>query len=280
MRDSSAAAQTDADRQLKTDLELLVTRIQDADASLHAPALASMREKIRAATSTMTSVPKPLKFLRAHYDTIKAAYEKMEVEADKTFCSDIISLLATTVENDKRDCLAYRLTGSSEALDFWGHEYVRHLQGEIAEEYKEATESDPPKPVDELLDLAGKIVPYQVSHNAEADACDLCMEIEQLQLLEPILDEGSYQRVCLYLQSCVPFVAEPEDGILLRTCLSIFRKFEQWPQAMQVSAMLFDLCERRCSGCTLLHSALLSCPFFLGGSPTLRSAPADGTSSH
>jgi len=60
------------------------------------------------------------------------------------------------------------------------------------------------------------------------------MQIEQLQLLEPIVDETSYQRVCLYLQSCVPFVAEPEDTVLLQTCLSIFRKSEQWPQAMQV----------------------------------------------
>ena len=225
---------------MKEDLELLVERIQDADASLHAPALTQMREKIRAATSTMTSVPKPLKFLRAHYDTVKAAREKMTSDADKETCADIISLLATTVENDTRDCLQFRLKGSSEALSYWGHEYVRHLQGEIAAEYSEFVEAVPPKPVEHLMAMAAEIVPYHVSHNAEADACDLCMEIERLDLLAPCLDEASYPRACLYLQSCVPFVPEPEDSLLLRTCLGIFRQFERWPQAMQMALKLND----------------------------------------
>lgn len=35
------------------------------------------RQEIRTATSSMTSVPKPLKFLRPHYGTLQAHYEKM-----------------------------------------------------------------------------------------------------------------------------------------------------------------------------------------------------------
>lgn len=34
-------------------------------------------QEIRMATSSMTSVPKPLKFLRPHYGTLKGFYEKM-----------------------------------------------------------------------------------------------------------------------------------------------------------------------------------------------------------
>ena len=36
-----------------------------------------LREKIRSATSSLTSVPKPLKFLRPHFDTLKGVYEKI-----------------------------------------------------------------------------------------------------------------------------------------------------------------------------------------------------------
>ena len=44
------------------------------------------RQEIRSSTSSMTSVPKPLKFLRPHYGTLKAHYEKMS-EADlKVYC--------------------------------------------------------------------------------------------------------------------------------------------------------------------------------------------------
>lgn len=35
------------------------------------------RQEIRTATSSMTSVPKPLKFLRPHYGTLKEYFERM-----------------------------------------------------------------------------------------------------------------------------------------------------------------------------------------------------------
>jgi len=50
-----------------------------------------------------------------------------------------------------------------------------------------------------LVGLASKIVPYNMAHNAEAEACDLLMEIERLDLLEQYVDESAYPRVCLYL---------------------------------------------------------------------------------
>lgn len=36
-----------------------------------------MRSIIRASTTSMTSVPKPLKFMRPHYATIKEIHKKM-----------------------------------------------------------------------------------------------------------------------------------------------------------------------------------------------------------
>lgn len=45
----------------------------------------------------MTSVPKPLKFLREHYPSIKEAYEKMNDAETKKFCADVVSVLAMGV---------------------------------------------------------------------------------------------------------------------------------------------------------------------------------------
>ena len=51
--------------------------------------------------------------------------------------ADIISVLATTCNTDKqRECLNYRLLGTSVDVGEWGHEYVRHLGGELATELK------------------------------------------------------------------------------------------------------------------------------------------------
>eukprot|EP00730_Choanoeca_flexa_P015053 TRINITY_DN6813_c0_g1_i1.p1 TRINITY_DN6813_c0_g1~~TRINITY_DN6813_c0_g1_i1.p1 ORF type:complete len:889 (+),score=302.50 TRINITY_DN6813_c0_g1_i1:154-2820(+) len=232
---------SDEDRQLKTDLELLVDRLEDQDASLHKPALESLRTHIRTATSSMTSVPKPLKFLRTHYDRIKAVYDTITDAENKALTADVVSLLAMTFEDKERDCLNFRFKGSSESLAPWGHEYVRHLQGEIAQEFQSRQADSEEPQVDDLFQLAAEIVPYCLSHNAEADACDLLMEIERMDMLEGEVDEDGHQRVCLYLLSCVPYVAEPEDSILLKTCLTLYRKHNSWPQAMQMALRLNDM---------------------------------------
>ena len=44
------------------------------------------------------------------------------------------------------------------------------------------------------------------------------------------MDQQAFQRVCLYLTSCVPYVPDPENTTLLETALRIFRKFKQFPQ--------------------------------------------------
>ena len=50
-----------------------------------------------------------------------------------------------------------------------------------------------------LLKLVNDIVPYHMEHNAEAEAADTLMEIEKLGMLEEVVDESAFPRVCLYL---------------------------------------------------------------------------------
>lgn len=75
------------------------------------------------------------------------------------------------------------------------------MAGEIAQEWADMTgEGENEGELKEkLVQLARQIVPYNMVHNAEAEACDLLMEIERLDLLEQYVDENIYQRVCLYL---------------------------------------------------------------------------------
>ncbi|XP_021301500.1 26S proteasome non-ATPase regulatory subunit 2 homolog A [Sorghum bicolor] len=61
---------SEEDLALKEQLELYVVRAQDADPGVQKLALESMRQEIRSATSSMTSVPKPLKFLPPHFGTL------------------------------------------------------------------------------------------------------------------------------------------------------------------------------------------------------------------
>lgn len=229
---------SEEDKHLQEELTMLVERLSESNVSLHKPALEALRSQIRASTSSMTSVPKPLKFLRPHFDTLKEIYTNWGNGENKRFLADIISVLGMTI-SEGRECLKYRMLGSKEELESWGHEYVRHLAEEIRGEYSERT--DRGESVDDLVSLAKEIIPYNMLHNAETEACDLLMEIEQLDLLDHYVDESSFQRVCLYLTSCVSYVPEPEDSTLLKTALNIFRKFDHQPEAMKLAIQLNDI---------------------------------------
>ena len=250
---------SEEDKLLKEELDLCVTRLQENDANLYPGALESLRKLIRASTTSMTSVPNPLKFMIPHYEAMKEAYEKLPGNSEvKKECADIVSILSMTM-SDKNDCLKYKLLGNTDRqnIEAWGHEYIRHLAGEIVTEWnaidpeKEAAdaaisseeggadiEMGDTEKKDNLLNMVQQIVPSQMKHHAESEACDLLMEVEKLDLLDEHVDKNSFARVCLYLTSCVPYVPDPENTNLLKTSLRIFRKFEQYPQALRLALQL------------------------------------------
>ncbi|RUS76686.1 hypothetical protein EGW08_015541 [Elysia chlorotica] len=229
---------------------MLVERLVEPNQKLYPAALESLRTQIRASTTSMTSVPKPLKFLRPHYDTLKEVHEKIKDKDTKGFCADIVSVLGMTM-SEGRDSLKYRLLGSKEEIGSWGHEYVRHLAGQVALEWQEVA-SDNTEMREKLVSLSKQIVPYHMSHNAEAEACDLLMEIERLDLLKNYVDESAYARVCLYLTSCVPYVPDPENTVLLKCAVDLYTKFKQYPQALRFAMALNDI--------QLVEEIFLGCP--------------------
>jgi len=239
---------SEEDKQLVDELNILIERLKDENQLLYREALDRLREMIRSSTTSMTSVPKPLKFLRQHFGALKEIYEKINDKETKTFCADVLSVLGMTT-SESRDCLKYRLLGSFEPVGSWGHEYIRHLTAEIKEEWQELdddrhasdTVTDVSKRRNSLLKMVNDIVPYLMQHNAESEACDLLMEIEKLDTLEQYVDQTAYPRVCLYLRSCVAYVPDPENTILLKTALSIYRKFDQHAEAIFVAVQLGDV---------------------------------------
>lgn len=231
---------SEEDLALKQQLELYVERIQDPDPGLQKVALENTRQEIRTATSSMTSVPKPLKFLRPHYGTLQAHYETM-VDSDlKKLLADILSVLAMTMSPEgERESLKYRLLGSEGDIGSWGHEYVRNLAGEISMEYVKRQREE--APIDDLMELVVQIVEFHMEHNAEPEAVDLLMEVEDLDLLVEHVDKANYQRTCLYLMSAAKYLPGPDDMLVLDIAHSIYVKFEEYPRALQIALYLDNL---------------------------------------
>lgn len=251
---------SEEDEKLKNELEMLVERLKEKNTELYVPALNSLKTFIRTSTSSMTAVPKPLKFLRPHYPALTKVYETWS-ENLKPILADVLSVLAMTYAGDgNRDSLKYRLlatptssTSSSsqtetsttegsekeDDISSWGHEYMRHLALEIGEEYALRTENE--EATDDLLSLSLKIVPYFLKHNAEADAVDLLMEVESIEALPEYVDTNNFARVCLYMVSCVPLLPPPDDLAFLHTAYQIYLTHGQLTQALALAIRIDDI---------------------------------------
>ena len=74
----------------------------------------------------MTSVPKPLKFLRAHYEGLKTQYSSLPASnANRPALADVLSVLAiTSGKEGERESLHYRwaLSGS------WGFMHAANVK--------------------------------------------------------------------------------------------------------------------------------------------------------
>jgi len=239
--DLPAEELSDEDQKLKDELEMLVERLTESDSSLYTPALEAIKTSIKTSTSSMTAVPKPLKFLRPHYDKLTQAYDSWPQGDHKTSLADTLSVLGMTYsdDEDRRDTLKYRLLAPSTDLGSWGHEYMRHLALEIGQEHQHRLEQD--EDVEDLTQLTFTLVPFFLSHNAEADAVDILSELEMIEQIKNHLDENTYARVCLYMVSMVPLLTYPDNDRFLRTAHDIYVHYKQLTQAISLAIRLNDL---------------------------------------
>lgn len=231
---------SEEDQKLKDELDMLVERLTENDTSLYKPALEAIKTSIKTATSSMTAVPKPLKFLRPHYDKLCQAHERWPAGEDKQSLADTLSVLGMTYsdDEDRRDTLKYRLLAPSSDLGSWGHEYMRHLALEIGQEHEKRLNDE--QETEDLTKLVRSLVPFFLSHNAEADAVDVLSEMEMIEEIKAHLDENTYGRVCLYMVSMVPLLTYPDNDRFLRTAHDIYVQFKQLTQAISLAIRLND----------------------------------------
>lgn len=96
----------------------------------------------------------------------------------------MVSVLAITMgEPGNNEALQYALLGTRTGITSWGHEYLRTLSGEISSYYKKRVETNGEADLKDVQFLIDEIIPYNMHHNAEPEAVDLCLEINRLPLL-------------------------------------------------------------------------------------------------
>ena len=233
---------SEEDQKLKDELDMLVERLIEDDKSLYKGALEHIKTSIKTSTSSMTAIPLPLKFLRRHYEKLCETYESWPAGEDKASLADTLSVLGMTYsDEDRTDTLKYRLLApaSSKDIGSWGHEYMRHLALEIGSEYQKRLDAD--SDYEDITQLTLTLVPFFLSHNAEADAVDILSEMEMIEKIKDHLDDNTYRRVCLYMVSMVPLLTYPDNDRFVRTAHDIYLQHTQLTQAMSLAIRLNDM---------------------------------------
>jgi 26S proteasome regulatory subunit N1 len=265
---------SEEDKELKERLETCVDTVVNKDkeaavtVALRLKALDVIVNELRTATSSMTSVPKPLKFLRPHFTVLKdAVYTPIsKLQSDEISAADnemielrarladVLAVLAMTLgKPEERESLHFKLAATrdydllasrgvesqhgkqADNLGSWGHEFVRSLAGEIGQEYGARVLEKGADPEDDaafadILKMVDVIVPFHVTHNAEAEAVDLLIEVQRLKKLltlgtgdnKAMIDENNFQRICLYLIKTADYMSDPDDFVVRAAHLYLY----------------------------------------------------------
>lgn len=266
---------SEVDLELKERLETCVNTLLNTQnestitTDLRLSALDKIVLELRTATSSMTSVPKPLKFLRPFFIPLKDLHKDLLQKSDMEWVllrarlADVLAVLSMTLgKHEDRESLTFKLSGrkdyisleqqsneelrskipSDDNLGSWGHEFVRSLTGEIGQEYNArvlaGADPDQDGPFADLLEMVDVIVPFHVNHNAEAEAVDLLMDVQRLKKLLDLesIDERNYRRICNYLVKTSDFQSDPDDlKEMLETAYEIFLRQKQPLDALRVA---------------------------------------------
>uniref|UniRef100_A0A0G4GM15 Uncharacterized protein n=1 Tax=Chromera velia CCMP2878 TaxID=1169474 RepID=A0A0G4GM15_9ALVE len=234
------------DKRKKEEIELMVERIQDKDDGLVAVAIQTLSTELKTATSSMTSVPKPLKFLRPHFGTLKDHYGTLPDSENKRALADVLSVMSTTIPGaaDERTSLKFRLEGTHKDVTSWGYEYLRNLSGEIASVYhdrqSQAEGGDMPDCKD-LMELVDAIVPFNIRFGGESEAMDLLCEVDRVSDILGFADENNYAKFGAYLHQTSNYAAVLEDRLkILGVCFDLYMKHDDYPQALRMAMKAAD----------------------------------------
>lgn len=193
---------------------------------------------LKESTSSMTSVPKPMKHLVPDLEQLKNAYNTFSNEEYRKKMADLLSLLSIINIDTSFDILTYRLASPIKDIGEWGHEYVKCLTLSVIRAYDKPAEFS--GEISQLNPLVDQIAKYYMVHNDEPDACDLLLKVDQLEKILALTDEESHKRVCLYLLQCYNYLPSPKNMLVLKIVQKIYAQHKKTAQAMVIALKMND----------------------------------------
>ncbi|CCW59536.1 unnamed protein product [Phytomonas sp. EM1] len=257
---------SEEDERIKEQVELLVARSADRDLGIAKIAVNQLADLLRTTSSgSVASVPKPLKYVRTLFPELEQALKGVTQDAAlQRRLHDVLSFVSMTIEHDKgtHASLAHKLKGTLDDLAEWGHEYLRFLAGEIAEEWEELTRKH--ESINHLSNFVDQITQYMIAHQDEPTCMDLLIEINEVKRILELVDSSNYKRVANYLCAVSHYLTRPADTEALNTVFSIYTKVGAYSDAVVIALKLgshekVNLLFKTCTNKALRLQMALTC---------------------
>jgi 26S proteasome regulatory subunit N1 len=219
----------------------MILGLYDKDPEIQMNAFNLIKSQIINSTSSMTSIPKPFKFLRLHYNPLKdfyyMNYENAGPSDFKHNLSDLLAVLVMVVSNTTDTVLGWVLKGNKKNLCDWGLEFIKSLSGNIGVEFLNRIENE--QPYEDLYDLVNIMVPFLINSHSESEAIDLLLEVEKLEMVMDLVNQNNYKRICIYLLASSNYAADSDESkSILEIAFYIYTKFKEYPNALRVAMKL------------------------------------------
>jgi len=244
---------SEEDVKFKEELEGYVEKLEEKDCDVRSETILKLKETILSSTSSMTSIPKPLKFLISQYDKLERLYKEAKTSKkwdEKTICNfaTIMSILSMVQSDEDNPVLTYALE-IKEKIPWsgFGHEYTVQLQAQIKNWYEkhlrdqvgEAAGEKRPHFENVIWPLALDSIKYLLDQNSVVEAVDLLVELEKTDQLPELIKLPDVHRATLYMINLA--LINPELGDkLYRLCYDIFMNHEQYAHALRIAMKMDD----------------------------------------
>ena len=104
----------------------MINALYDVDQVIQMNSYNMIKTEITTSTTSMTSIPKPLKFMIPHFAAIKEFYSKLENgNKFKLLVSDLLAILVIVTPNATETSLHYVMLGSRTDITSWGQEFIK-----------------------------------------------------------------------------------------------------------------------------------------------------------
>jgi 26S proteasome regulatory subunit N1 len=104
----------------------MVSALLEGDKDIKLNSFNMIKNELTSTTTSMSSIPRPLKFLRLHYDSIKRLYDSLDqYDTFKLLLADFLAILTIVTANTTETCLGFVSKGTRKDLHTWGQEFMR-----------------------------------------------------------------------------------------------------------------------------------------------------------